>query len=202
MRSLSCGATSYPTRNFATLGTVVTQSSILSIISTNAEDWTRSFLPDSPCRHEGRTVSSSSTRDHSLAIDEPRVQSLRIPLIRLRVFLIVVFHWRSFDTPFGRSAQIRQLSNTLFASSRTRCLQTTESLGPSPTSGVIRRTERQSRRALGVPRPSGSIRNSWGPWDGRIRIRSASEALRAHHDGRNADRRGTQFGSANPRVYA
>jgi hypothetical protein len=45
------GNVTYPTRNFATLGIVVTPSPLSS-------DVARSFLPDSPCRHGDRTVSS------------------------------------------------------------------------------------------------------------------------------------------------
>jgi hypothetical protein len=49
------------------------------ITSTNLDKRTRSFLPGSPCRHEGRTVSSSSQGLSPLLFDVPRVQSLRIP---------------------------------------------------------------------------------------------------------------------------
>ena len=58
MESLPCRATIYPTRNFATLGTLV----------TSLRRWlrrleARSFLPGSACRHAGRTVSSPPISD-------------------------------------------------------------------------------------------------------------------------------------------
>ena len=62
----------YPTRNFATLGTLVTPSLVRLVA--------RSFLPGSLCRHGGRTVSSPLEA-------VPRVQSLRIPLMG---FLLIV----------------------------------------------------------------------------------------------------------------
>ena len=49
------GSFIYPTRNFATLGTFVTPTQLSACVVV------RSFLPDSSCRHEVRTVSSSAT---------------------------------------------------------------------------------------------------------------------------------------------
>ncbi len=46
------GSCVYPTRNFATLGILVTPH------SAGYRSVARSFLPDSPCRHEDRTVPS------------------------------------------------------------------------------------------------------------------------------------------------
>ena len=64
----------YPTRNFATLGTFVTRQ------SGSPDRRARSFLPGSACRHAGRTVSSPSY------LEGPGVQSLRIPSTNGRRF--------------------------------------------------------------------------------------------------------------------
>src|SRR5271155_2391062 len=100
-----------PDKEFRYLRHCCYSLSITSITSTNLEKWTRPFLPDSPCRHEGRTVSSSSQGLSALLIDEPRVQSLRIPRVLPRVSWTVVFRWHSFDTPFGRSSRTLHRSN-------------------------------------------------------------------------------------------
>ena len=48
---------SYPTRNFATLGIVVTTFRMSVRGRWCARNVARSFLPDSPRRHEDRTIS-------------------------------------------------------------------------------------------------------------------------------------------------
>jgi hypothetical protein len=68
------GSCVYPTRNFATLGILVTPP------SAGCRSVARSFLPDSPCRHEDRTV--PSPLKNGVSSTAPSVQSLRIPLPR------------------------------------------------------------------------------------------------------------------------
>ena len=51
---------------------------LMSMCGTAARNAVRSFLPDSSCRHEDRTVSSPPSHEG------PGVQSLRIPAERLR----------------------------------------------------------------------------------------------------------------------
>ena len=48
---------SYPTRNFATLGIVVTTFCMSVRQDGYAQNVARSFLPSSSCRHEDRTIS-------------------------------------------------------------------------------------------------------------------------------------------------
>ena len=59
--TLMQGSLFYPTRNFATLGIVVTRCSSISRVTDS--QWVRSFLPDSACRHTDRTVSSPAHSD-------------------------------------------------------------------------------------------------------------------------------------------
>ena len=89
----------YPTRNFATLGTFVTTQSRRST-SRHSPRAARSFLPSSSCRHEGRTVSSSLIHQPSWDwilrfVREPHVQSLRILQCS---FLLIVRTRRIFTT--------------------------------------------------------------------------------------------------------
>ena len=68
------GSLFYPTRNFATLGMLLLRSNGMV-----AADVVRSFLPDSPCRHEGSDC-TFTFRAMALRSSAPGVQSLRIPL--------------------------------------------------------------------------------------------------------------------------
>jgi hypothetical protein len=98
----------YPTRNFATLGTVVTHRRSRPV--GRSLQWAESFLLSSACRHTGRTVSSPSFADHGLVTIEPRVQSLRILPIPHSTCVLAVSpdrSWRTWRTPNGQVARPR-----------------------------------------------------------------------------------------------
>jgi hypothetical protein len=78
----------------------------------------RSFLPSSSCRHEGRTVSSSSiallqSANWSGAAEEPRVQSLRILPKSVPTCWSVACQWHSCHTQVAPTARTPTVSDAL-----------------------------------------------------------------------------------------
>src|ERR1039458_10250501 len=135
MGSLPCRANYYPTRNFATLGTLVTTLRGALLRPTRGA---RSFLPSSPCRHGGRTVPLPSIR----ASKAPGVQSLRIPSKLPQVSAFAACRSHSYRRQDARFARTLLSSGALCVALLSRLQQRTENHVLLPVVAALRRTGR------------------------------------------------------------